>query len=117
MPFKQTGLGRCPRCGRVFSIPSGRGKAFCDRIACKLAALERIAPDQAGTVVEPAPALKLTPRYHLGRFEQLDADRQVFLAPDGDNRYLVTFTDHGINTDLILSGEAIEALCRLYQSA
>lgn len=54
----------------MFCIPEGPGKAFCDRIICQLAELIPIDPDQAEIASEPESALKLQPRYFLGRIEE-----------------------------------------------
>lgn len=119
MPEVSTRLGRCPICARIFVIPPEAQVALCDRLLCDGAKIKPLSRKEISTLpadFRPEPALPAKVRYLLGLFEDLDDERQVFLCrATHPGFYTVIFKNQGRKVEVILSGEAIEALHRLYQ--
>ena len=108
-------LDRCPKCGRIFSIPAGDGVALCDRFLCNRAALEPASAESfAPGAPPPEPALMVRRECQLVLFEDIDAARRVLIGHAGSGSYDVCFENEGEETWLRLSAEAIEALHRVY---
>ena len=110
-------LGRCTRCGRIFAIPEGADYALCDRLLCSKALIEPLSQEESAALpadLRPDPALSAKRTYLFTLFEEIDSNRQVSIGCTAEG-YLVTFENQGRGTEVVLSGEAIEALCRLYR--